>query len=61
MNLMIGKWKDLCLKRKGGNGEEVQSLMYNWAKENNKIDESQAGFRKGYPAVDNIFCLQAIV
>ena len=36
--------------------------MYDWAEENyNKIDQSQAGFRKGYSAVDNIVCLQAMV
>jgi len=35
--------------------------LYDWAEENNKIDESQAGFRKGYSAVDNIFCFQEMV
>ena len=39
----------------------INKRLYDWAEENNKIDESQAGFRKGYSAVDNIFCLQAMV
>ena len=29
--------------------------IYNWAERESKIDEAQAGFRKGYSAVDNIF------
>ena len=29
--------------------------LYTWAEENSKIDESQAGFRKGYSTIDNIF------
>ena len=32
-----------------------------WAENNNIIDESQAGFRKQYSTVDNIFWLQAII
>ena len=27
---------------------------------NHMIDEAQAGFRKGYSIVDNLFCLQAM-
>lgn len=32
-----------------------------WSEQNNIIDESQAGFRKGYSTVDNIFILQALI
>jgi len=39
----------------------INKRLYDWAEKNNKIDESQVGFRKGYSAVDNIFCLQAMV
>ncbi|XP_060562301.1 uncharacterized protein LOC132721934 [Ruditapes philippinarum] len=39
----------------------INKRLYDWAEENNKIDESQAGFRKGYSAVDNIFRLQSMV
>lgn len=38
----------------------INKRLYDWAEENNKIDESQTGFRKGY-SVDNIFCLQSMV
>lgn len=31
-----------------------------WVDANQMIDESQAGFRKGYSATDNLFCLQAM-
>ncbi|MEW8546755.1 MAG: reverse transcriptase family protein, partial [Candidatus Thiodiazotropha sp.] len=31
-----------------------------WADSNQMIDEAQAGFRKGYSAIDNLFCLQAM-
>ena len=34
--------------------------IYNWAERESKIDEAQAGFRKGYSAVDNIFSLQSM-
>jgi hypothetical protein len=33
----------------------INKRLYDWAEVNNKIDESHAGFRKGYSAVDNIF------
>ena len=39
----------------------ISTRLYNWAEENGKIDEGQAGFRKGYSTVDNIFTLQAMV
>ena len=32
-----------------------------WREQNNIIDESQAGFRKSYSTVDNIFILQALI
>ena len=35
--------------------------LSNWAEENGVIDESQAGFRKQYSTVDNLFSLQALV
>ena len=36
-------------------------LIRAWYETNHKIDELQSGFRTGYSAIDNIFCLQAIV
>jgi len=39
----------------------INNRLSNWAEDNNKIDESQSGFRKGYSTVDNIFCLHAMV
>jgi len=35
--------------------------VYDRAEDNDKFDTFQSGFRKGYSAVDNIFCLQAMV
>ena len=35
--------------------------LSSWADLNDVIDESQAGFRKGYSTIDNIFSLQALV
>ena len=35
--------------------------LYSWAEENNKIDEGQAGFGRGYSTTDNIFTLQSMV
>ena len=32
-----------------------------WAEENNVLDESQAGFRRGFSTIDNIFSLHATV
>jgi len=37
----------------------INTRLYNWAESNDKLDESQAGFRQGYSTVDNIFYLQA--
>ena len=39
----------------------INKRLYEWAEEYEKIDESQAGFRRGYSAIDNIFCLQAMI
>ena len=39
----------------------INNRLYIWAEENNEIDEGQAGFRRGYATVDNIFNLQAMV
>ena len=39
----------------------LTSRLQNWAEENGVVDESQAGFRKGYSTTDNIFSLQALV
>ena len=35
--------------------------LSSWADLNDVIDQSQAGFRKGYSTIDNIFSLQALV
>ena len=32
-----------------------------WAEENNVLDESQAGFHRGFSTIDNIFSLHAMV
>ena len=34
--------------------------LNNWANQYSKIDESQAGFRKGYSTVDNLFTLMSM-
>ena len=34
--------------------------LYSWAEEFDKIDETQAGFRKEYSTVDNLFTLMAM-
>ena len=34
---------------------------YGWFKENEKLDESQAGFRVGYSAIDYIFSLSSVI
>ena len=39
----------------------LNKRLYSWLEDNNKISESQAGFRKGYSSVDHIFTLNAIV
>ena len=35
--------------------------LQTWAENNNVIDDSQAGFRKNYSTIDNIFSLQALI
>ena len=39
----------------------LNDRIYKYCIENNKIDEAQAGFRKGYSTTDNIFTLHAMV
>ena len=39
----------------------LTSRLQIWAEEKEVIDESQAGFRKGYSAIDNVFSLQALI
>jgi hypothetical protein len=39
----------------------LNKRLIDWLVQNNKIHESQAGFRKGYCTVDHIFTLSAIV
>ena len=34
--------------------------LYNWLQDNNKIEEIQAGFRRGYSTTDRVFTLYAI-
>ncbi|MEW8544944.1 MAG: reverse transcriptase family protein [Candidatus Thiodiazotropha sp.] len=38
----------------------MHNRLYMWAEENNKISEAQAGFRKGYSAIDNLFVLMSM-
>ena len=35
--------------------------LQSWCEDNQVIDESQAGFRKNYSTIDNIFSLQSVV
>lgn len=43
----------------------LTGMMHNrlsqWAEVNNKIDEAQAGFRKGYSTIDNLFVMMSLV
>ena len=39
----------------------LNDRIYKYCTENDKIEEAQAGFRKGYSKTDNIFILQAMV
>ena len=39
----------------------LNNRLYNWLEENDKIVESQAGFRKGYRTAGHIFSLYAII
>ena len=38
----------------------MYNRIYNWAEDNSKLSESQAGFRKGYSTIDNIFTLMSL-
>ena len=51
-HLFVQVWKKIYLKI-------LSSRLTNWATRNNVINE--AGFRRGYSTVDNIFSLQAII
>ena len=39
----------------------IYERLIGWAESNHVIPESQAGSRRGYSTIDNIFCLQALV
>ena len=39
----------------------INKRITNWADENDKINEAQAGFRAGYSTIDNIFTLYATI
>ena len=39
----------------------MHSRLYEWAEKNNKIDEAEAGLRKGYSTTDNLFVLMSMV
>ena len=39
----------------------LNKRLYAWVVENEKFDESQAGFRAGYSAIENIFSLSAVI
>lgn len=39
----------------------LNKRLYSWVEDNEKLDESQAGFRAGYSTIDNIFSLSAVV
>ena len=39
----------------------LNKRMTKWSDENELIGEEQAGFRKSYSTMDNLFCLQTIV
>ena len=39
----------------------LNKRLYAWVEENEKLDESQAGFRAGFSAIDNIFSLSAVI
>ena len=38
----------------------LNERIHTWADDNHMIDEAQAGFRKGYSTIDNLFCLQSM-
>jgi hypothetical protein len=39
----------------------LSKRLKTWCDDNDIIDESQAGFRKGYSTIDNLFNLQSII
>lgn len=39
----------------------LNKRLKEWSNENKIIGEEQAGFRKSYSTIDNLFCLQTIV
>ena len=39
----------------------INNRLYEWAEATHKIDEAQAGFRRNYSTIDNLFTLQAII
>ena len=39
----------------------MHTRLYKWAEQYSKINESQAGFRRGYSTTDNIFTLMSTV
>ena len=39
----------------------LTARVQKWAEENNVLDESQAGFRRGFSTIDNIFSLHAMI
>ena len=39
----------------------ILTRVQKWAEENGVVDESQAGFRRGYSTIDNICSLQAVI
>ena len=38
----------------------IHERIYKWAEENNKIEESQSDFRKGYSTIDDLFVLMSL-
>ena len=38
----------------------INNRLYNWAEENHKINEEQAGFRKSYSTIDHIYTLHSM-
>ena len=39
----------------------LKKRLYEWLEDNNKIAETQAGFRNGHSTIDHVFTLYAIV
>ena len=40
--------------------EILNKGLYDWLEDNNNIEETQAGSRRGYPTTDHVFTLNAI-